>query len=142
LPLKSPCIAVAGSADGRWVAGSCREEVRVWDLDAGPDPVHFVPTPAEEWVGAHLALSHDGRWLAVAGRANQRLHIIDLKAHPGRNGMQMGRVDAVAFPPKRDALHFITGSNILVSSPPDARATGSAFRATGLGGPLEFANSD
>lgn len=140
LPLPSACVAVAGSADGRWVAAACQAEVRVWDLDAGAKPVHVVPTVTEEAVAAHIALSADGRWLAVAGRANSRLHITDLKAQPARTAMHMAPVDAVAFQPNRDALHFIAASSILVSEPPDARPSGSAFFATGSG-PLVFANS-
>ncbi|CAN0198479.1 unnamed protein product, partial [Phaeothamnion confervicola] len=27
-----PCLAVAASADGRWVAGACADRVRLWDL--------------------------------------------------------------------------------------------------------------
>ena len=138
-PTPTPCIAVAASADGRFVAGVSAGgmTVHVWDTTAGTEPVFTWGEPSPDSVVWHIAISADGRFLALGGSANHRLHIIDLRANPVSTAVQMVDVRAVAFHPAGE-LYFVTVGSVLLASPPDARATGAGLNMDNATGPLAF----
>jgi hypothetical protein len=140
LPTPSPCTAVAASADGRRVAAVSADgtDVRVWDTDAPEEPVHVWNTKTEDAAVAQIALSATGRFLALAGRTNDRLHVLDLRAESRHPAVQMAPTSAVAFHPVTGALYFVTGGMVLTASPPGARAHGSGVPGAIQDGPLAF----
>jgi hypothetical protein len=134
-----PCTAVAGSADGRWVAAAFGGGARVhlWDTEAAGEPSYTWSAPSRDAAVTHLALAPDGRYLVPAGRAHDRFYVLDLHERPPRVAVQMARADAVAFHPG-GALYFVTGGSVLVSAPPVTRPTGSGAPVAGATGPLAF----
>ena len=118
----SPCLAVAASADGRFVAGASAGEVRLWNLDAGAEPLDTFTQKANTDILPQLALSPDGGYLAVAGVISDGLRVISRREGGTFLANQMRGVEAVAFHPTQDAMYTIAGGRVMVASPPDARA--------------------
>jgi hypothetical protein len=102
LPLPGECLAVAGSSDGRWVAGARRGEVRVWDLDAGAEPVHAFTGETDAPLAPQLALSRDGRFLATVGAVYDGERVLDLHATPPRRRVELPNVQTATLHPTRD----------------------------------------
>ena len=157
----SPCVAVAASADGRFVAGACAGEVRVWDLDAGAEPLDTFAQKANTDILPQLALAPDGGYLAVAGVISDGLRVINRREYRTFLANQMRGTEAVAFhptpagpvarpeptlfdelldapQPTQDAMYFIAGGRVMVASPPDARARELAIPPVEHSGPLAF----
>ncbi len=132
------CVAVAASADGRWVAGACAGEVRVWDLDAGAEPIHTFAEKTDTEIFPQLSLSSDGRYLAVAGVVSEGLRVFDL-CGPGKPVLvQKWGAGCVAFRPASDGLYTILGERVMVSAPPSATPREVALPPASQSGPLVF----
>jgi hypothetical protein len=138
LRTSSPCLAVAASADGRCIAGACAGQVRLWDLDSGAEPVYISTDKAETDIFPQLALAPDGRYLAVAGVIHDGLRLITPRGSKNPVAAQIRAVEAVAFHPVQDAMHFIAGGHVMVASPPEARARELAIPTVEHDGPLAF----
>ncbi len=134
----SPCLAVAASADGRFVAGAGAGEVRLWNLDAGAEPLDTLTQNANTDILPQLALSPGGEYLAVAGAIYDGLRVLARRDGGTFLANQMAGVEAVAFHPAQDAMYTIAGGRVMVASPPDARARELAIPPVEHSGPMVF----
>jgi hypothetical protein len=143
LPTPQPCVAVAASADGRWVAGAGTEvrpdsgKVWVWDLDRADQPpqVHVSPRGPDALL-PRVALSHDGRFLATRLESPDFVSFLD--QGPGGK-RQLLQVAPLAFHPVEHSVYGVTSSGALVTStfPPVNWRTVPEVRAEPAG-PLAF----
>jgi WD40 repeat protein len=161
LAMPSTCLAVAGSADGRWVAAACAGEVRVWDLNAGAEPIRIFDDKIETDIAPQVTLSPSGEYLAITGTVSDGLRVVKLQSEKASTVSQIRGVEAVAFrpapgdsqanhagtlladlppdtQPASESTYFLAGGRVMVASPPDARAREVAIPAVEHGGPLIF----
>ena len=111
-PVGSP-EALAASADGKWLAGSCVELIRLWNF-AGSEP----PTRARRqfkvtrnktvWA---MAVSAKGEFLAATA---DRLYVWDVRTGKEVRVAEVvpGRGREVAFHPSRPLLAFAAGEEV------------------------------
>jgi hypothetical protein len=138
LPMPSPCLAVSGSADGRWVAAACAGRVLLWDLDAGAEPVKTFAEKSDTDIRPQVALSPAGDYLAIVGATTNGLRVINRREKPTFLEIQMMGGEAVAFHPTQDAVYVIAGGRVMVASPPDARNRELAIPPAEHDSPLVF----
>lgn len=138
-PISTPCFAVAASADGRFVAGvrAGGRSVSVWDTTAGTDPLFVWSAPYTDANVSDVALSADGRFLALPGQSDGQLVWVDLFASPPRASTQAADASGLAFRPLGE-LYIATGGSVQVVAQPGARATGAGLNVTDATGPLAF----
>jgi WD40 repeat protein/beta-lactamase regulating signal transducer with metallopeptidase domain len=115
-------------AAGRLVSAGADERVRVWDLASG----RAVRTVIQPTPDLRVALSPDGRTLAIGGRKLPGVALVSLEsAGPPRwLGGSVGEVSAVAFTPAGDRL--LTGYTSGVVRLWDV-ASGEEFFRTSVG---------
>lgn len=95
-------VALVFGAGGRLVSAGADEQVRIWDIASGR-AVYALLQPTVE---PSLALSPDGRTLAIGGRKMPGFRLLSL-ASPGkmrRIGEWTGEVTALAFAPTGDRI--------------------------------------
>jgi WD40 repeat protein/beta-lactamase regulating signal transducer with metallopeptidase domain len=115
-------------AAGRLVSAGADERVRVWDLATG----RAVRTVIQPTPDLRIALSPDGRTLAIGGRKLPGVALLNLEsAGPLRwLGGSVGEVSAVAFTPAGDRLLTGYASGIVRMW---ELATGAEFFRTSVG---------
>jgi WD40 repeat protein/beta-lactamase regulating signal transducer with metallopeptidase domain len=94
--------ALVFAAGGRLVSAGADERVRVWDL-ASSRPVRTVIQPTAD---LRIALSPDGRLLAIGGRKLRGVALLSLESGGSLRWIcaSVGEVSAVAFTPAGDRL--------------------------------------
>jgi WD40 repeat protein len=107
---------LAVSADGQWVAGFHKDEIRIWSLAGGKRPTRaFRRVRPAGWhsIGA-IALSADGTLVAAEGGAGVAVWDVRTGAEQRITDWGGDRSRSVAFHPTRPVLVYPTRSNEVV----------------------------
>jgi hypothetical protein len=136
-PTPSPCLSVAASADGRFVAGATADRILVWDADAGTRPVWESITSARYERPPCLALSPTGSHLAAVAFDALQVHDLTAKAsHDHRSPVPA--VEQVAFHPGGRRVGYTTAGRLMLSGVSELREPVEAVASLTASNPVAF----
>ena len=138
LPTAVPCLAVAVSADSRWVAGATADRVFVWDIDAGTEPRRAFASTGPSGLEPQLALSSDGAILAAIGIVAPGLRVFDLRGERAKGSPVRAVTGAVAFHPSDRDLVVIVDGELIRAELPGCNAPFVAVPRVSDAGPAVF----
>jgi RNA polymerase sigma factor (sigma-70 family) len=95
--------SVALSADGRWVAGGGKNKAVVWDLQTGKVK-HELSDPEMMGEVRYVALSPDGKRLAVGGTQDKRVRVWNVETGKREHLLDGHSIFMLAFSPDGQTL--------------------------------------
>jgi WD40 repeat protein len=96
-------LSVALSADGRWVAGGGKNKAVVWDLQTGKVK-HELSDPEMMGEVRYVALSPDGKRLAVGGTQDKRVRVWNVETGKREHLLDGHSIFVLAFSPDGQTL--------------------------------------